>query len=83
MAQKKRRPFHETIVDAIDNANSSNEMFCLANLIKATEIPEGHGKIIAAWKKQMQEIYIGDDDLGVPADLLEQKKAAAKKKTKK
>ncbi|MFH1112004.1 MAG: hypothetical protein V1712_02950 [Patescibacteria group bacterium] len=77
----KRRPFHETIIDAIRNASSlkSNDpLMCLAKLIKETEIPKGHDEIIAAWNQRLPELWSGED-FGVPADLLEQKQEAAEK----
>lgn len=81
MTRKKRvakRPFHETIVDAIRGA-SSEELEFLATLIKATDIPKGHDEIIAAWDQRRKGMCWGDEDLGVPADLLEQKQEAAEK----
>lgn len=46
----ERKPFHETIVGAIKRcpAPSNGEIFRLFRLIKETEIPKGHDKIIAA-----------------------------------
>ena len=76
--QEVKRPFHETIVEAIRRA-SSNELQCLATLIRETKVPKGHDEIIAAWNQRRQEIAWGDEDLGVPTDLLEQKQEAAEK----
>jgi len=53
--KNKYRPFHETIVEAIERASSS-DLQCLATLIKATAIPVGHAKIINAWKKRIVEM---------------------------
>ena len=76
--QVAKRPFHETIVEAIHRAYSI-ELRCLAMLIKETKIPKGHEEIIAAWNQRRQEMAWGNVDLGVPADLLEQKEEAAEK----
>ena len=76
--QTGKRPFHETIVDAIRRADG-HEFQCLAMLIKATKIPKGHDEIIVAWNQRRQEMVWGDEDLGVPADLLKQKQEAAEK----
>lgn len=43
-----RRPFHETIVETIRNARSTDEICHLVLLIEATKIPKDHDKIIAA-----------------------------------
>ena len=79
---KQRRPFHETIIEAIRHA-SSNEMVCLAELIKATKIPKGHEEIIVAWMQRLQEIGYPNFNLDVTADLLEQKQEAEKKEEEK
>lgn len=76
----ERRPFHETIVDAINRAASSAELAVLAPLIKGTKIPKGHDEIIAAWNDRLN--LLGGTrrhDYNVPADLLEQKQEAAEK----
>ncbi|MDO8579381.1 MAG: hypothetical protein Q7R72_00725 [bacterium] len=72
------RPFHETVVETINQASSS-DMDCLAPLIKATTIPKGHDEIIVAWNKRRKEMGWGSEDLGVPANLLEQKQTSIKK----
>lgn len=77
-----RRPFHETIVEAIHRASSGDELQCLAMLIKETKVPKGHEEIIVAWNQRRQEMAWGNADLGVPADLLEQKQEAAEKAKK-
>ena len=45
-----KRPFHETIVDAIKRCHgpSSGEIYHLMKLIEETEIPAGHDAIMAA-----------------------------------
>lgn len=89
----KRRPFHETIVDAIGRLSSiyyPGDFVQLAELIKGTQIPEGHEAIAAAWLQQNKKLHAvwgkvwdEDDYLGVVVDLLEQKKEAEEKAAKK
>lgn len=78
VAQIVRRPFHESIVETIveagNNGSGCEVWLCLARLIRTTKIPKGHDEIIAAWRNKNL-----DDDLGVTASLLEQKKEAAEK----
>ena len=80
-----KRPFHETIVEAIGSVDSFDELRVLAKLIRATKIPMGHDEIIAAWNQHLEGYHfdigtIGDDDVsGVLADLLEKKEEAAEK----
>lgn len=79
-----RRPFHETIVDAIRRCSypSTGEITRLLRLIEETKIPKGHDEIIAAidaffkfpgadkWAREIRE---------VKESILEQKRAAAQK----
>lgn len=74
----EKKPFHETIVEAIRRA-SSVELGCLATLIKATKIPKNHDAIIAAWNERRQAICWGGNDLHLLADLLGQKREAEEK----
>lgn len=75
--QTKLRPFHETIVDAIREAETFTSLETLGSLIENTKIPENHGAIITAWK----EIPNMSRDLyeRVLESLLAQKRTAAKK----
>ncbi len=76
--QTQRRPFHETIMDAIAQVNSSDELNLIATLIMATKIPKGHNEITTAWNQRLQEMgRARHEDRGVPRDLLEQKQEAA------
>jgi len=61
------KPFHETIVDAIYLAISSEEMTCLARLIKSTKIPKNHDEILKAWQFATKLMCCQTNDLGVPA----------------
>lgn len=70
----KLKPFHETIVVAIKDASTTG-LACLASLIKTTKIPKGHDEIIVAWNERRKKLFCEDEDLGVPANLLEQKQA--------
>ncbi len=72
-AQVAKRPFHESIVDAIRHASGS-ELKCLATLIKSTKVPKGHDEIIEAWNERKL-----DDDMCVPADLLAQQQHEGEK----
>lgn len=79
---KKRRPFHEVVVEVIAVASNA-ELECLAGIIKATKIPKGHDDIIAAWNTRREEMCWGNVDLGVPADLnLQKQEIAEAQKTK-
>ncbi len=74
---KKRRPFHETIIDSIGES-SYHEISLLAKLIKTTKIPKGHDEIIEAWRARSTDPS-DDDPFGVIADLLEQKSETEEK----
>ncbi|MEX0650234.1 MAG: hypothetical protein WD200_04480 [Candidatus Andersenbacteria bacterium] len=78
----KRRPFHETVVDAI-NACDVETFLCLTELIKITKIPKGHDEIISAWEGRREQLVFPDGYRGVVADLLEQKEEAAAKEVAK
>jgi len=76
-------PFYMSIIYAIRNASSASEMKLLAMLIKATKIRKGHYRIIAEWKRRLQEIHWqpDDDGLGVKTYLRSKgRRIAAKKK---
>jgi hypothetical protein len=60
----KRRPFHETIVDAIRRARNSDQMDCLGALIMETKISENHDEIMAQWLCQRRRIGCSFDGLG-------------------
>lgn len=81
MEQTKLRPFHETIVDAIEHLWSSDEAVVLAGLIKGTKIPKDHDKIAATWKRKLGEFGQSEDCLDVPASLLAQKQVAEAERT--
>ena len=75
----ERRPFHETIVDAIRSTNYHNELGCLIRLISVTKIPKGHDEIIAALEEKCRTIYHDGWEsavAGVKTGLLEQKAEA-------
>jgi hypothetical protein len=71
---KDDKPFHESIVDAIGEA-SSTDLHCLGRLIKATAIPKGHDQILTAWEGHARPI-LGSMDLGVPEALRLKKRRA-------
>lgn len=85
MAEKvTTRPFHETIVEAIQRCSgpSSGEILRLFQLIKDTKIPKGHDEVIVAideffdfpgagkWAREIRE---------VKESILGQKQASVKK----
>lgn len=82
LAKQNRRPFHETIVFTIRQAYSRRDLGLLARLIKSTKIPKNHDAIIAAWNERLEEMGQGEEDLGVPAELLEQKQESEQKANK-
>ncbi len=43
------KPFHESVVEAIHRASTEEQLRCLGELIKETEITENHDEILAAW----------------------------------
>lgn len=90
MAEEKtesRKPFHESIIDAIQYAGSydgvrrQTEYLCLSRLIKGTRIPKGHDAIIEAWRSRSDRPYVEGDDV-VILDLLEQKREAEENEKK-
>jgi hypothetical protein len=73
----EKKPFHESIVDAINSATQS-QMGCLGALIRETKIPQNHDAIIAAWKARVAVHGYGQNYMNVLDSLLEQQKAQAK-----
>jgi len=51
-----RKPFHESIIDTINEARSNTEMEAIGMLLTTTIIPKGHEAIIAAWTKRCREM---------------------------
>lgn len=85
----ERKPFHESIVDALDASIERGmapgyEIQTLARLITSTKIPKNHDAIIVAWQNLTKNII---DNYGfyalVVADLMEQKQEAEAKKAAK
>ena len=74
----ERKPFHESIVDAIKEATNRTDMKLLEGLIKRTKIPKNHYAITLAWR-QTCGIMGWQDDHGVSVDLQEQKQEAEAK----
>ena len=80
----QRRPFHETVVEAIERASRCNEQQLLGWLIMQTNIPKGHDEIIAAWKEKRMGLGLSPGfDFAVVDDLLDQKKEAEEEAAKK
>ena len=72
----ERKPFHESILPAIDRATRSGKTAfeVLAPLIRETAIPKNHDAIIEAWLQGIRELGMGND-LAVPGSVLAQKEA--------
>ena len=75
---KQRRPFHESVVDAIRRA-SYTDLICLGMLLKETKIPNGHDEIISEWDLREGDLNVFVPLLGVTTSLLEQKREAEEK----
>lgn len=78
MAENQRHPWHESVVSFINTA-SPMEMNFLARQLKATSVPKGHDEISNAWVSRQAELGWKGDDLGVPAEMTEQKSIADEK----
>jgi hypothetical protein len=67
----EKKPFHESIVDAIHCAFGA-DLPCLAALIKTTKVPKNHDEIIKAWKERLN--YLGHaKEYGVSESVAGQK----------
>ena len=71
------KPFHESVVDAINRAHMS-DLDALACLLKETAIPKNHDAIAVAWTQRCAE-FGTSSDFAVPDSIMEQKKAAEDK----
>ena len=71
----ERRPFHETIIDAIGHVDRTNIRWFVDIFIKATKISENHDAIIATWRRRLLALNICNK-YDVPAILLRQKQEA-------
>jgi len=71
MEKQELKPFHESIVDAINYA-FVGDLGCLSVLIKTTKIPKNHDAIIDAWAKRTKLIS-RNNDYGVTQSVLKQK----------
>lgn len=67
------KPFHESIVDSIQQVSSHDDMTTLGSLIKGTKIPKGHDAIVEAWNKMIGATGVNDDCDGVVESILAQK----------
>lgn len=72
---KERRPFHETIVDAIREA-IIYEMRGLGKLVVETKIPKNHDEITLAWRRRLKDLDWSEKDDRVLAAINEQKQEA-------
>lgn len=81
------KPFHESIVDALNDADSAADVSILGQkMIMKTKIPKNHDAIVEAWEKACMRVGINDDHSLVANSVREQQrdeeaKAAAKADT--
>jgi len=82
--QQKKRPFHETIVDATERVENAEQLAFLAPLIAETKIPKNHDTIVAVWDSKREELGLEDNELlfGVRAAVLRQKEEAEEEAAK-
>jgi hypothetical protein len=76
MTVVERKPFHEAIVDILEEA-SADDLATLGKLIVRTKIPKGHDEILTAWNTRLIEVLYGEEGTEyryVATDILEQKK---------
>jgi len=80
MSEKiERRPFHETIVDAICRDRMGAGLSTIAWLLMETKIPKGHDEIVTALRERLHGIDhrpINSFWTDVVLDVLEQKREA-------
>ncbi len=55
----KLKPFHESIVDAIQETSHWERLNTLGKLITMTKVPKDHDIIIDAWNRKIAELNIG------------------------
>lgn len=76
----ERRPFHETIVDVVDQSTCDGNVCLLLKMIRMTKIPANHDAITQKLKEGRDSPYqfaIHKEDVDKTiADLLEQKREA-------
>ena len=79
------KPFHETIVEAIERVENVDQLTFLAPLVAETKIPKNHDTIVAVWTNKRAELGLTDEELvfGVRAAVLQQKKEAEEEAKKK
>lgn len=66
------KPFHESIVGAINAAASAAELSTLGHLITTTKIPKGHDDIVETWNLRAGNLGLNDAD-GVADSVMAQK----------
>ena len=67
------RPFHESIIEAIDRAQTPKEFQILAYLLKKTDIRKNHNSIASTWRGCSLEVLDEDDFSDVAKSVLAQK----------
>jgi hypothetical protein len=66
------KPFHESVVDAIERASDSSQMNVIGQLLIETKIPKGWDDIVKAWNTKIHELDYYDE-LEVAQHVLAQK----------
>ena len=79
--QLKLKPFHESVVDAINCAGVA-DLHVLAELIKRTKIPKNHDAIALEWADQHKKHRI-NIEYGVVESVLAQKRVVEEEAAKK
>ena len=77
-----RRPFHETIVQAIRLVSCPDEMDTISFLIHETKIPQNHDKIIEAWKMKVRALASIAIDESDTIQVLEEQRREAEAEAK-
>ncbi|OGB73324.1 hypothetical protein A3K24_00380 [candidate division Kazan bacterium RIFCSPHIGHO2_01_FULL_44_14] len=78
--ESTKKPFHESVVDFINQADCLATLKDIAALIAITKIPENHRTIAVALNDKLKELGNRDGDLisGVAISLFDEGKALKK-----
>ncbi|MEK7103332.1 MAG: hypothetical protein AAB870_03220, partial [Patescibacteria group bacterium] len=60
MSDIERKPFHESVVDAIKSAKAE-ELKIIAGIIITTKIPKNHEEIVNAWRQRLDDLGLSND----------------------
>lgn len=59
----ERKPFHESIVDAIGQVRSSDALLVLGELIVKTKVPKDHEAIYQAFREKAEALGVTDSEV--------------------